>query len=180
MAQEKKSMVAISKINKQLHYSFKLDPLISKMVNLLMKEGKKEKAEKILYKIFYFLEENYPGEALNILYLSVFNTQTFIGVRLKAKGKKFRRKIKVKDIFTPYFLLDTRSQYLAIRALFISGQNRSLTRPLWENLSEEFLEAAFYRGNIVEKHYDIHKIANNNKRRYSRLWVRNYNSKFNF
>lgn len=54
----------------------------------------------------------------------VFNTQIFIGVRLKAKGKKFRRKVKVKDVFTPYFLLDTRSHVSAIRAFFVSGHNR--------------------------------------------------------
>lgn len=172
-------MVIPEKVNNQLYFSFKLDPLISKMINLLMKEGKKEKAEKILYKIFYFLEENYPGEALNILYLAVFNTQTFIGVRLKAQGKKFRRNTKVNNVFTPYFLLDTRSQVLAIRSLFIAGQNRSSSRPLWENLSEELLEAAFYRGSIVEKCHDTHKIANNNKHRYGRLWVRHFNNKLN-
>nr|QWK44950.1 ribosomal protein S7 [Protohalopteris sp.] len=172
--------MSLVKTNKQLYFSFKLDPLILKMVNLLMREGKKEKAEKILYKIFYFLEENYPGEALNILYLAVFHTQTFMGARLKAQGKKFRRKNKVKNIFTPYFLLSTRSQISAIRSLFFSGQNRSLSRPLWENLGEEFLEAAFNKGNIIEKRDEIHKIVKNNKRRYPRLWVRKYKNKFNF
>lgn len=32
----------------------------------------------------------------------------------------------------------------------------------------------------MEKRYDIHKIANNSKRRYARLWVRNYNNKLFF
>lgn len=162
---------------KQLEYTFKTDPLTSKMVNLLMREGKKEKAEKFLYRIFYFIEESYPGEALHIFYLAVFHTQTFMGVRVKAQGKKYRRKIKVKNIFTPHFLLDTRGQTLAIRALFISGKNRSLSRPLWENLSEELIEAAFNIGNVVDKKYETHKIVRNSKRSYPSLWIRNFGNK---
>lgn len=163
--------------HKQLLYTFKIDPLTSKMANLLMREGKKEKAEKFLYKIFHFIEESYPGEALNIFYLAVFHTQTFMGFRAKAQGKKYRRKIKVKNIFTPHSLSDTRGQTLAIRALFISGKNRSLSRPLWENLSEELIEAAFNVGNVVDKKYETHKIVKNSKRLYPSLWVRNFDNK---
>ncbi len=162
-------------LKKKLDSNFKTDPLISKMINLLMREGKKEKAEKFLHKIFCFIEENYPGEALNIFYLAVFHTQLSIGVRLKAQGKKYRRNINIKNIFTPYFLSDTRGQTLAIRSLFISGKNRSLSRPLWQNLSEEFLEAAFNKGNVVEKRYETHKIAKNSRRLYPSLWIRKYN-----
>lgn len=160
---------------KKKKLNFKTDPLISKMINLLMREGKKEKAEKFLHKIFCFIEENYPGEALNIFYLAVFHTQLSVAVRLRAQGKKYRRNINTKNVFTPYFLSDTRGQTLAIRSLFISGKNRSLSRPLWQNLSEEFLEAAFNKGSIVEKRYEIHKIAKNNRRLYPSLWIRKYN-----
>lgn len=167
-------------LKKTIDHSFKTDPLTLKMVNLLMREGKKEKAEKFLYKIFCFIEENYPGEALNIFYLAVFHTQLLVGVRLKAKGKKKRRNINTKNIFTPYFLSNTRSQTIAIRSLFVSGKNRSLSHPLWQNLSEELLEAALNKGIIIEKRYETHKIAKNNKRLYPSLWIRKYNEhKFN-
>ena len=48
---------------------FKSDPLVTKMINLLMRHGKRSKAEKILSKAFQVLDKKYPGQALYICLL---------------------------------------------------------------------------------------------------------------
>nr|YP_011008394.1 ribosomal protein S7 [Syringoderma abyssicola]WBP70365.1 ribosomal protein S7 [Syringoderma abyssicola] len=162
-------MVTLKK--KQLD-QFETDPLVAKMINLLMRDGKKSKAENILRQSFFFLHHNYPGQALNIFYLAVFYTQALIGIRLKPRGKKSRRIVNIEDSYIPHFISSARSQTLGIRALFIAGRKRSMSRPLWENLSQEFLEAALNRGEVVESRYRIHDLAKTNKRFFRYRWER--------
>ena len=47
----------------------KSDPLVTKMINLLMRHGKRSKAEKILFKSLEVLDKIYPGQAMHILSL---------------------------------------------------------------------------------------------------------------
>ena len=83
------------KENKNNHiYSlrFKSDPLVTKMINLLMRHGKRSKAEKVLSKALQALDKEYPGQALHIFYLAIIAVKQDIAVRLKPKPKKRRNK----------------------------------------------------------------------------------------
>nr|YP_009672634.1 ribosomal protein S7 [Dictyopteris divaricata]QDB64119.1 ribosomal protein S7 [Dictyopteris divaricata] len=148
------------------------DPLVVKMINLLMRDGKKSKGEKILRHIFLFLNDNYPGQALKIFYLAVFNTQTLVGIRAKLKGKKYRRVTTGKESVVPYFVSNQRSQTSAIRAIFIAGKSRSSDHPLWENLSQEFVYAAANSGETIRKRYSTQELIKLNKRSYKFYWRR--------
>ena len=53
----------------------KSNPLVKKMINLLMRDGKRSKAEQVLNKVFQVLDEKYPGRALHIFYFSVFEAK---------------------------------------------------------------------------------------------------------
>lgn len=150
------------------------DPLLSKMTNLLMKHGKKAKAERILYRVFLLLDESYPGQALTIFYGAVFNLQMLIGIRGKPRGKKHRKVFTGKDTFVPHFLSDSRGQVLAIRSLFVAGRSRDNTRPLWDNLSQEFLDAASNRGDLILKLSQVHETGELNKRYYRFCWQRKF------
>nr|YP_011008080.1 ribosomal protein S7 [Dictyotopsis propagulifera]WBP69946.1 ribosomal protein S7 [Dictyotopsis propagulifera] len=152
---------------------FKLDPLIKKVVNLLMKDGKKSKSEKILYKIFFSIQNNFPGEVLNIFYLAVFNTQLLINVRSKLKGKKHRR-FKNKEFFVPYFVSTEQSQTLAIRAIFLETKKiaASFDLSIWDKLAQELVNTALFNSDLLNKRYKFHILSNLNKRYYRFRWKR--------
>lgn len=151
---------------------FQEDPLIKKIVNLLTKSGKKSKSEKILIKIFFFIQSNYPGQTLRIFYLSIYNLQLFIGLRVKCKGKKYRRSINIKDSFIPYFIKSTKSQTLAIRSILTIGKQRKLFLNIWENLSQELLDASLIKGETLGHRYRIHSLSSLNRRYYRYRWRR--------
>ena len=142
----------------------KSDPLVKKMINLLMRDGKRSKAENVLNKAFQALDQDYPGRALHIFYFGVFEARRDIGIRLKPKPKK-RRKTNSYNVYLPYKVSPIRGLTLGMRALLRASRERSLSSPFWENLSQEFLEASQGKGAVVEKRYSLNKLADSNKRR---------------
>nr|YP_009341729.1 ribosomal protein S7 [Sargassum aquifolium]YP_010401938.1 ribosomal protein S7 [Sargassum feldmannii]ALE29495.1 ribosomal protein S7 [Sargassum aquifolium]UQV81113.1 ribosomal protein S7 [Sargassum feldmannii] len=142
----------------------KKDPLVGKMVNLLMKNGKRSKAEKVLNKAFQLLDEKYPGRALHIFYFGVFEARRDIGIRLKPRAKKHRA-VNAFSVYLPYTISSVRGLNSGMRALLAASRRRSASRPFWYNLSQEILEASLGRGEVVSKRYSLNKLADSNKRR---------------
>lgn len=139
----------------------KKDPLVGKMVNLLMKNGKRSKAEKVLNKAFQMLDEKYPGRALHIFYFGVFEARRDIGIRLKPRVKKRG----AFSVYLPYTISAVRGLNSGMRALLDASRRRSTVRPFWENLSQEILESSLGKGEVVAKRYSLNKLAYSNKRR---------------
>nr|YP_011008359.1 ribosomal protein S7 [Sporochnus bolleanus]WBP70330.1 ribosomal protein S7 [Sporochnus bolleanus] len=134
------------------------------MINLLMRNGKRSKAENVLKKAFQMLDQDYPGRALHIFYFAVFEARRDIGIRLKPKPKK-RRKTNPYNVYLPHTLSPHQGLNLGMRALLIASREGSSSRPLWENLSHEFLKASQGKGDVVAKRYSSNKLADSNKRR---------------
>ncbi|CAL8412644.1 unnamed protein product [Dictyota dichotoma] len=151
---------------------FQEDPLVRKIVNLLTKNGKKSKSEKILIKIFFFIQANYPGQVLRIFYLAIYNSQLFVGIRLKSKGKKYRRSTGSKDSFVPYFIKSNKSQTLAIRSILGVGKQGNSFLNVWENLSQELLDASLIKGETLYHRYNVHNLSGLNRRYYRYRWNR--------
>lgn len=168
--------IKMSSIKLKENFSFsgiKSDPLVKKMINLLMRDGKRSKAEQVLNKVFQVLDEKYPGRSLHIFYFSVFEAKRDIGIRLKPKPKK-RRKINSFNTYVPYTISSMKGLNLGMRSLLKASKERSGSRPFWENLSQEILLASFGKGEVVAKRYSLNKLADSNKRRvhlgYRRLF----------
>lgn len=157
--------------------SFLDDPLVKKMINLLIRDGKKSKAESLFCKVFLHLQKAFPGQALQIFYLAVFNTQILVGNRTKPRGKKYRRAVSVKESFVPYFFSHSRSQTLSIRSLVVAGRSRVSSKPLHENLSYEIIQAALKRGDVVSNKYGVYARAGLNRRFYRFRWKRSITAK---
>lgn len=154
--------------------SFLDDPLIKKMVNLLIRDGKKSKAEKLFRKLFLFIQKAFPGQALHIFYLAVFNTQILVGNRIKPRGKKYRKAFSGKESFVPRFFSHQRSQTLAIRSLVVAGRKRLNSKSLYENLSQEIIQAALRKGEIVSNKYAVYTQSGLNRRFYKFRWKRSF------
>lgn len=155
--------------NKSSIYSLmvKSDPLATKMINLLMRHGKRSKAEKVLSKAFQSLDRNYPGQSTHIFYLAVMAAKQDIAVRLKPNPKKKRGRGQSYNVFLPRLISPSRGIGLGIRSILKSSQERSQASflPLWKSLSQELLEAAQNKGVVVVKKYKIQGLAVSNKRR---------------
>lgn len=144
----------------------KSDPLVKKMINLLMKDGKRSKAEKVLFKSFQALDKTYPGQSMHIFYLAIIAAKQDIAVRLKPKPKKRRNKQSF-DIYLPRVISPIRGLNLGIRSILKASQARTKQSfvPLWESLSFELLQASQNKGEVVTKRYNISRLASSNKRR---------------
>ncbi len=144
----------------------KSDPLVTKMINLLMCHGKRSKAEKVVSKALQVLDKDYPGQALHIFYLAIIAVKQDIAVRLKPKPKKRRNKQSY-NIYLPRVISPTCGLSLGIRSILKASQERSRSSflPFWESLSQELLQASQDKGDVVAKRYSVNKLAVSNKRR---------------
>nr|QWK44564.1 ribosomal protein S7 [Ecklonia radicosa] len=142
----------------------KSDPLIKKMINLLMRDGKRSKAETVLNKTLQSLDSEYPGRAIDIFYLGIFAVRQDIGVRLKPKPKTRRNKQSF-NVYLPRVISPICGLHLGMRSLLKASRDRSSLSPLWENLSKELLKASQNNGEVIDKRYSLNKLAGSNKRR---------------
>ncbi len=145
---------------------FKSDPLVTKMINLLMCHGKRSKAEKVLFKALEALDKEYPGQALHIFYLAVIASKQDIAVRLKPKPKKRRNKQSY-NVYLPRVITPVCGLSLGIRSIIKASREGSQASfsPFWESLSQELLHASQDKGEVVAKRYRVNKLAVSNKRR---------------
>lgn len=159
-------MLKKEKINQIDPLRFKSDPLVTKMINLLMRDGKRSKAEKVLSKALQDLDKKYPGQALYIFYLAIIAVKQDIAVRLKPKPKKRRRKQSY-DVYLPRVISPVCGLNLGIRSILKASRERCQVSfsPFWESLSQELFEASQEKGEVVAKRYKINKLAVSNKRR---------------
>lgn len=154
------------KKNKYYSLRFKNDPLVTKMINLLMRNGKRSKAEKVLSKAFQALDKKYPGQALHIFYLAIIAVKQDIAVRVKPKPKKRRNKQSY-NVYLPRVVSPSCGLSLGVRSILKASRERSQVSlsPFWESLSQELLQASQDKGDVVTKRYSVNKLAVSNKRR---------------
>lgn len=144
----------------------KSDPLVTKMINLLMRHGKRSKAEKILFKSLEALDKIYPGQATHIFYLAIIAVKQDIAVRIKPKPKKRRNKQSF-NVYLPRVISPACGLSLGMRSILKTSRERSQLSlsPLWESLSQELLQASQSRGKVVANRYSVNKLAISNKRK---------------
>jgi len=159
-------LIKETKNNHTYSLRIKSDPLVAKMINLLMRHGKRSKAEKVLSKALQALDKEYPGQALHIFYLAIIAVKQDIAVRLKPKPKKRRNKQSY-NVYLPRVISPICGISLGIRSILKSSRDRSQLSfsPFWESLSQELLEASQDKGEVVAKRYSVNKLAVSNKRR---------------
>ncbi len=159
-------MLIKEKNNSTYSLKFKSDPLVTKMINLLMCHGKRSKAEKVLFKALQALDKKYPGQALHIFYLAVIAVKQDIAVRLKPKPKKRRNK-QFYNVYLPRIISPACGLSLGIRSILKASRERSQASfsPFWESLSQELLQASQDKGEVVAKRFRVNKLAISNKRR---------------
>lgn len=129
--------------------------IISKLTNLLMFNGKKSIAEKLLYraiKIFFSMIDNYSIST----FVNLFN---FIKPVFEVK----QRRIGGATYQVPVTVSSSRGLKLCIRWLVISSRSRKNELNISYKLANEFYDIYNKRGSSYKKKIEMHKIAQANK-----------------
>ncbi len=128
--------------------------LVSKFINLLMLNGKKSIAEKILYNSLNILKSKFKKSRIELLELAINNVKPIVEIK--------KRRVGGTTYQIPIEVRPSRGNTLAMRWIILSARKRSKNKMLL-NLSEELLEAINNRGLAVKKRDEVHKIAEANK-----------------
>ena len=144
------------KINKR---DLELDPkykdsTISKFVNIIMLDGKKTKAEKILYTILNKISQEKKTDAIKFFH-DVLNN-------VKPRVQVSSRRVGGATYQVPMEVKVDRSQALAIRWIIDAARKRG-GKNMEMKLYQEFLDAHQNKGGAVKKREDTHKMADANK-----------------
>jgi len=127
--------------------------LIAKFVNNIMTQGKKELAEKIVYKAFDAIKNKHRVDPLEAFNTALSNVRPHLEVTsVRVGGANYQ---------VPSPVDDRRGYALASRWLIDAAKRRSGS--MITKLAEEIFEASNNRGVAIKKKEDTHKMAEANK-----------------
>ena len=129
--------------------------LVSRLVNTVMRSGKKSTAQRIVYGAFdQIAEKNPASNPLEILQRAVDNAKP----RLEIKA----RRVGGATYQVPLEVSPDRSESLAMRWIINFARSKKGT-PMHQALANEIKEAANNQGNAIRKRDDMHKTAQANR-----------------
>ena len=128
--------------------------VVTKLINSLMKDGKKGIAQTILYDAFDMVKEKTNQEPMEVFEKALANIKPALEVKSRrVGGANYQVPIEVKA---------NRSQALAMRWLVNYSRLRG-GHSMAENLANEIIDASNGVGAAVKKREDTHKMAEANK-----------------
>ena len=129
-------------------------PIVTRLINNIMKDGKKGVAQKILYNAFEIVEKKTGRPALDVFNDALNNITPQLEVRA--------RRIGGANYQVPVEVRPERKSTLALRWLVQYARLRR-EKTMEEKLANEMIDAANGVGNAVKKRDDMHKMAESNK-----------------
>ena len=128
--------------------------VVTKLINQIMKDGKKGTAERILYEAFDMVKEKTGIEPMEVYEKALENIKPLLEVKSRRVGGS--------NVQVPIEVSDERSQALALRWLVNYAKTRN-GKGMAVNLANEIIDAANGVGGAVKKREDTHKMAEANK-----------------
>ena len=128
--------------------------VVTKLVNHIMKDGKKGTAQNIIYDSFDIVKEKTGEEAMVVFEKAMNNIKPALEVKSRrVGGANYQVPVEVKP---------DRAQALAFRWLAQYARLRN-GHSMAENLANEIIDASNGTGASVKKKEDTHKMAEANK-----------------
>ena len=128
--------------------------LVTKLINRLMVDGKKGKAQTILYKSFDIVAEKTGKDPMEVFQAAMENIKPALEVKSRrVGGANYQVPIEVRP---------DRSQALGLRWLVQYARLRG-GDSMAENLANEIIDASNGTGGAVKKREDTHRMAEANK-----------------
>ncbi|MEA5445196.1 30S ribosomal protein S7 [Gammaproteobacteria bacterium AB-CW1] len=128
--------------------------LLAKFVNMVMVDGKKSVAERVVYGALDRVQEKKSGDPLEMLETALENVRPMVEVKSRrVGGATYQVPVEVRPV---------RQMALAMRWTIDASRARS-EKSMAERLAGELMEAAENRGSAVRKREDVHRMAEANK-----------------
>ena len=129
-------------------------PIVTRLINNIMKDGKKSLAQRILYNSFELVEKRTGRPAMEVFEQALENVIPQIEVRA--------RRIGGANYQVPVEVRPDRKMTLALRWLVQYARLRK-EKTMEERLANEIIDAANGTGAAVKKREDTHRMAEANK-----------------
>jgi small subunit ribosomal protein S7 len=130
------------------------DQTIAKFINIMMMDGKKSIAEKIMYGALEIIKDRGKDDPVEIFNVALENVSP--GVEVKS------RRVGGATYQVPVEVRPNRQLALAMRWLVEAARKRN-EKSMTVRLAGEFMDASEERGSAVKKREDTHKMAEANK-----------------
>jgi small subunit ribosomal protein S7 len=128
--------------------------IIARFISMIMRDGKKSVAERIMYGALDQMVEKKGGEPLDTLESAMDNVRPIVEVKSRrVGGATYQVPIEVRP---------ARRNTLAMRWLIDAARKRS-EKSMALRLAGELLDAADSKGSAVKKKEDTHRMAEANK-----------------
>ena len=128
--------------------------LVTKLINNMMIDGKKGKAQTILYDAFDIIKEKTGKDPMEVFEQAMENVKPALEVKSRrVGGANYQVPIEVRA---------DRSQALGLRWIIQYARLRG-GHPMAENLANELIDASNGTGAAVKKREDTHRMAEANK-----------------
>lgn len=130
------------------------NPVVQKMVNCLMVQGKKSVAQRIVYGALEQIRERTSDDPIKIFKKALDNVRPALEVKSRRVGGA--------NYQVPVEVNRNRQTSLSLRWLIGYARERG-EKSMVEKLSAELLDAANNRGGAIKKRDDTHRMAEANK-----------------
>lgn len=128
--------------------------VLARFVNMLMLDGKKSVAERVVYGALDHIEAKTSQNSLEVLHKALDNVQPLVEVKSRrVGGATYQVPIEVRP---------SRRVALAMRWLIDSARKRG-EKGMVAKLAGELVDAGESRGSAVKKREDTHRMAEANK-----------------
>ena len=127
---------------------------VSKFTNMIMLDGKKRVAERILYSALEILAKNNKEDPITMMDKALQNVSPSVEVKSRRVGGS--------NYQVPVEVNTKRKQSLAMRWILEAADKRN-EKTMKNKLAAELLDAYDNKGSAVKKREDVHKMAEANK-----------------
>lgn len=130
------------------------DQQVSKFINMIMRNGKKSVAEKIMYRALDTVADKSKQDSVELMEKALENVRPVVEVKSRRVGGATYQ--------VPVEVRPTRRNTLAMRWLIDAAKKRG-EKTMASKLAGELLDASENKGSAVKKREDTHKMAEANK-----------------
>ena len=130
------------------------DQTVAKFINVMMLDGKKSIAERIIYGALDIIGDRGAEKPLDVFYEALDNIRPVVEVKSRRVGGATYQ--------VPVEVRPSRRNALAMRWLVDSARNRS-EKSMTQRLAGELMDAAEKRGGAARKKDEVHRMAEANK-----------------
>ena len=128
--------------------------LVTRLINQIMVDGKRGKAQKILYSAFELVQERSGQEPMEVFEQAMKNVMPVLEVRARRVGGS--------NYQVPVEVRPERRQALGLRYIVNYARLRG-EKTMEERLANEILDASNNTGASVKRREEMHKMAEANK-----------------